>query len=94
MKKILIGTFLTAAIVIAGSTNAKAQSKSTTKVINRETVKTEKQNKKVVEAKKLNSNTKKVMPNKKATKTNTKVTKKIAKEKMKRQPAKLNTKKN
>jgi len=94
MKKILIGTFFTAALIISGTSNAIAQSKSTTKVIKRDAVNKENQQKKAVATKQLNTTTSKKITAKKSTpKTNKMVTKEIPKEELKVQPAKLNKKK-
>jgi len=95
MKKLLIGSFLTAAIVIAGSTNANAQSKTETekKIIKREVVKKGNKKEKVVATKKLNTTSTKIMDKKVTPKAHKVVTKEVAKEQIKRQPAKLNKKK-
>ncbi len=93
MKKILIGTLLTAAFVVAGTVDVNAQTKSETKVIKREAVKKEAINQKVVKKQKLNTTTTKKVAIQKETPKNKVVTKKMAKQQVKRQPAKLNKKK-
>lgn len=101
MNKILIGSFLTAVLIISGTVNVKAQSKTNAKVIKRETVKKEVQTNKMNTIKKVSlkkdtpkvNKTKKVALKKNAYKTKKNVgVKEVAKDQMKKQPAKLNKK--
>jgi len=91
MKKIIIGSFLTAALIISGSVNVKAQSKSEVKVIKKEVVKNEVLIKKAVQTKNTNTTEDKVLIKRSAVNSKDKVvTKEVVKDQMKKQPAKLN----